>query len=656
MQTTSFQVRQELRRGRDETILVTIFANFFLGGIALGVSYAIWQNVLPGFLLTLFMFGTPIWRNWKKRKLSAGAFGLNAAYRAIAQGKLGEAEELLLTVEQFNRDRWAKRLISIQRAHIALRRGDLKAAKLELDESLSLADDGSFKTNTGYQIEGAHAMRAFVNAGLGDREAALSDAAWVRSLPHASPEALARVTLAEAILLERAGEREALRALIDTERTLLLEHTHPRERAIVRAFQRMLKVSTSSVYRERAPEEVPHSVDEPDLDDWVARVAPGAAGFVRKQKRAQPQSPQEAQWEAQRKHFEMQQAHQMLDANVRQAQWRQPFVAMPGHVRNTKSNSQRNLFVALGTVGVLMLAIFVVPALWGLVSTTNVSAPAEDGTFAGTAVAGVLGALALGGATYAFIRRAHKRKLQQEQLAPAHRAAVQRTSASFAASSMPDLAALTEGPDDVLAAQGHMMIASGAEQRGEWSLVLQECDKGIARLWSVPNQHRADILYPDLHSLRAFALACMGRYADAEIALRFLGPSYPHFERATFRVRLVELLQSVGAQPAATFAELHALELPLSVREELLADLVRAVATPDSAGLGEVARLRDELEKTQHARAWVSSICPALLNAFVGQHETDLSDLSYQRAEEREAEAEMETDLTNHPARVMFNR
>jgi hypothetical protein len=121
-------------------------------------------------------------------------------------------------------------------------------------------------------------------------------------------------------------------------------------------------------------------------------------------------------------------------------------------------------------------------------------------------------------------------------------------------------------------------------------------------------------------------------------------------------VRIVELLQSVGAQPAATFAELHALELPLSVREELLADLVRAVAAPDSAGLGEVARLRDELEKTEHARAWVSSICPALLNAFVGQHETDLSDLSYRRVQESEAEAEMETDLTNHPARVMFNR
>jgi hypothetical protein len=90
----------------------------------------------------------------------------------------------------------------------------------------------------------------------------------------------------------------------------------------------------------------------------------------------------------------------------------------------------------------------------------------------------------------------------------------------------------------------------------------------------------------------------------------------------------------VGAKPAATFVETYALELPLSVREELLSDLARAVASPESAGLGEIARLREELDKTENARAWINSICPGLLTAFLGQQEADISDLGQVRVRE----------------------
>jgi hypothetical protein len=203
-----------------------------------------------------------------------------------------------------------------------------------------------------------------------------------------------------------------------------------------------------------------------------------------------------------------------------------------------------------------------------------------------------------------------------------------------------------------------MLIATAAEKRGEWVLVLQECDKAIARLWSPQNRQRADILYPDLHSLRAFALASMGRYADAEAALRWLGVTYPHYERAMYRVRLVELLQSVGPKQAATFAETYALELPLSVREELLSDLARAVAAPESAGMGEIARLREEIDKTENARQWINSICPGVLTAFLGQQETDISDLDHAAYEppptdEELAEQEIEDELAGVAPRVM---
>jgi hypothetical protein len=46
---------------------------------------------------------------------------------------------------------------------------------------------------------------------------------------------------------------EALREHLTRERRLLLEHTHPRERAIVRGYQRMLKAKSTTVYRTSAP-------------------------------------------------------------------------------------------------------------------------------------------------------------------------------------------------------------------------------------------------------------------------------------------------------------------------------------------------------------------------------------------------------------------
>src|SRR5262249_31352419 len=62
-------------------------------------------------------------------------------------------------------------------------------------------------------------------------------------------------------------------------RTLLLEATAPRERALVRGLQRMLKVSATSVYRQPPPRD-PAPANEPSLGDWAARFAPAIAPFV----------------------------------------------------------------------------------------------------------------------------------------------------------------------------------------------------------------------------------------------------------------------------------------------------------------------------------------------------------------------------------------
>lgn len=666
------ELHREYIRGRGEVIALSILGTLFLGlWISIGISMAAFDSVWPGLMASAAMVGLPIWNNRRKRSLRAATLGLNAAYRSIALGRLMDAEILLDTVSGFSRSRWSKRLMLIQRALVSLRRGDLPQAKATLDEALAIPVDGKFKANSSYQIEGAHAMRAFVNAGLGDRDAALGDVAWIRSLPSPSPEALARVALAEAILLERAGERDALRELLDRERVLLLEHTHPRERAIVRAFQRMLKVTQKSVYRVQAPQEQIPTGDEPELDDWVAKITPGAAQFVRKGKkdRAQLNGQQISYVERQQVAATQLVNQQMMAAQ----QYGRSFpVYSAAGLKNTRSTSQRNGLIALGSVGVVALLVGVAWVSEYVSAAAPTVGPGlsnyEAPSLGAPVIALLIGTLTLGGAVYAGVRRSYRKKLQRDQLKPVARGAAAAAPSPGATvhasvSALPDMSTLTEGPDDVLAAQGHMLLATGAEKRGDWYAVLENCDKGIARLWSPNERQRADILYPDLHSLRAFALACLGRYADAEAALRWLGATYPHLERAVFRVRLVELIQMGRLPEASSYAETQALELPLSVREELLADLARAVVSPETAGLGEVARLREEIDKTENAKNWVLSISPGLLAAFTHGMETDIEDLAHispvtghvrvaprPLTLEEEAERELDAELEAHLA------
>ena len=223
-------------------------------------------------------------RGVHRRRWNLVVGALNTSFNLIALGKLGEAEALLCAIAAAPRFVWVQRLTDIQRAVIAIRRGDMEVAERHLNDAIARPLGRLAREDSHLQIEGAHALRAFVRAARGRREAALEDVARVRGSATAGDDALARVALAEAMILERSGQREELRALLERDRELLIEHTHPRERAIVRAFQRMLRASAGSVYRQTAPREpepVAPGVEEPKLSDWVAKIAPGAAPFVR---------------------------------------------------------------------------------------------------------------------------------------------------------------------------------------------------------------------------------------------------------------------------------------------------------------------------------------------------------------------------------------
>src|SRR5262249_50695898 len=74
----------------------------------------------------------------------------------------------------------------------------------------------------------------------------------------------------------------ALAGLLRRERTLLLEATDPRERAIVRGLQRLVRAPATSVYRKQpAPPKTARDAEEPALMDWVLAVAPDVAPFVK---------------------------------------------------------------------------------------------------------------------------------------------------------------------------------------------------------------------------------------------------------------------------------------------------------------------------------------------------------------------------------------
>jgi hypothetical protein len=176
----------------------------------------------------------------------------------------------------------------------------------------------------------------------------------------------------------------------------------------------------------------------------------------------------------------------------------------------------------------------------------------------------------------------------------------------------------------VAAAQARLVLASNAERRGDFATVITECRLGIGRLVDPRSRAEADILYPDLIALCAFALAASGLSDEADAELALLGPTYPHHARAVFRVRLVQGLRRRDYAQAARWVEQGAADLPLSIREELLADIVRALHAPSQAGAGEIERIKDELRRSQERRRWLDTVVPGIVSAFERSGEVDM--------------------------------
>ena len=585
-------------------------SGLFAGGLSLvllaGFIGLVAFPSLTGFLGVLVGAGM-ITADVRRRRIGDAAQLLAASFRAISLGRLADADTLLAFADA-TPAAWSRRIADVQRAIVHLRRGDTEPALKRLDAAIARPIGRYARDNALYQIEAAHALRAFTRASLGDAEGARRDIAAVRARQGVSAESLARVSLAEAIVLERSGGRDALRALLDRDKGLLLESCHPRERAIVRAYQRMVRVTTTTAYRAAPPrEEEEHHGDEPLLLDWVARIAPGAAAFVRAPKaHTGPAGPRVEMLPEGRAggHRQLLEDRAITAANV-----------------GKRSNRLRALAALAGVSAAIVGVFAIVTALVEAVPDPHLLDAVPDPSRIGASVAWIpilpialfALAVALGAAGFRVSSRVRHASHGERSRLGVARDAIGRGDLDAASAA---LKGLEVREHDRLAAHASALQATIAERRCDAEAMLEAASTGLGRLARV-SPHDAAMLQPELIAQRALALTLLDRHVEAAAELVLLAErTSPMRERDLFRVRLIGLARAGKLAEAARWIEQESGDLPLGVRDELLADLVRAAAAPDSAGLGEIERLEHELRTEPEIKRWIEWVAPSLLHAF----------------------------------------
>jgi hypothetical protein len=279
------EITIETARGRRDFYGLIVAAIFF--GVYLGPGLSEWvggpeMTPLHAILMVamaIFMIGS-IGLTAREE-----ADALKRARAAESEGAIEEATQLLNKLAEREGVRWVRREAEVDLARIAFRAGELGKAEIHLNVAIA-GPKGIFgRWRYGQVIEEARSLRALVRAARGDEEGARKDIAEVRKAKgkqRGRGSARGRAALADAIGLERRGDRAGLKALLDRERKRIDKLTEPRERAIAAALEeRAHEAEGASVYRQRAPgsQVVVAAVASayPELDAWVAQILKRAA-------------------------------------------------------------------------------------------------------------------------------------------------------------------------------------------------------------------------------------------------------------------------------------------------------------------------------------------------------------------------------------------
>lgn len=566
--------------------VAVVYASFGAAFLLLGCLLFVVGAGFGGLLLVALgalAVGLGIWQ----RRAGADVQRVNVAYAALSQGRIDDARALLDEAERTVRLAYLRRSLDLQGAILAVSEGDLAAAKARLDHAIAAPRSLLAGSWEHMNVASAHAQRAVVHAILGDRAAAEADAKAAQESRWAAPETLGRATIARAIVLERAGDRAALQEHLEQHRTLV-DVAPPVERAIGRGLSRALRLPASSVYRRPAPRAQSGS----RLSALLAQVSPAAAAAIEladaageREAPAPPAEPEAA-------------AMQRVTASRAMA-------TQQGGA-STKTRLKRALFIWIALVAVLTLLWFVLLPGAPRQPRPGPPPPSSDSALAFFQLFPLLFV-----AIFGFLL------LEQRSLTASLFTAAREIAIGQTARGRTRLEKIVRTRYQLLAAQAALHLAHLSEREGDLASALRWCDQGIGKLGSAfARAASTDILRPELISERAFVLAAMDRTAEAEAELAVLArehPTYPFMPRTLFRVRMIQRLRANDLAGAAAIARGRTPELPLTSRDDLLADVVIATDGDDDEAR---AHLREEVRRFAEGERWMSTVAPAALVAF----------------------------------------
>jgi len=600
--TATKPVHPVTRVGRRSVVVGTLF---ILAALGAGLTSEAPMTGVPVAALLGVAGGLLVWHGSVLRAVGIANAILTESYALLTRGKLDDAERAHAALPASTaRNRAIARALSVQRAQIALARGDSEAALRHANDALADRRVGLL-TSDGEKVSITEALglRAVARAALGEVDSVSSDVAEIEASRYARPAPLARARLAQAVVLARRGERPALAEHLAAHAGVILEHVMPRERSLVRALRALARSSGKSVYREAA-RPGPEATEASAVREWIARVAPDAAAFA----------PREVFVE--------------LDAA--------PAAVDPGALRDIAADrrvaaarvKERSPALVVG-LWVVLVALFL--AIWQFLTpaapnvadggrddeptVTEPRAVQSSGSTSalGTPFLAFAAGLVAAGAVIARGRRYNRAAIAAERALAlgddrtAERIFRAHTKARFA----------------LVKASAHLQLAALAVRRGSFGVAIDETDAGIAVIASntTAKAMGTDAIAPGLIAERAFALAAVGRLAEAETELATMTAAYPSYfrgPRATFGVRLVSAIRRGDLREAARVARSRGSELPLDLRTDLLADVVLA-ATGEPTSTDERERIDAELRAMPDVATWIDAIAPDLTRRAVQQ-------------------------------------
>lgn len=538
---------------------------------ALGVFSAAALGVGLGPALLLVCAWYMIWSGTAVIRSARGAQIVNLAFARGASAQYDEALALLDEADARIKTRYLQRATQLQRAHIALQRGELDQS-IEAATRASAAPSGVLgrEYQRTYAVN-ARAIRALSNALAGHDAAALEDADHAEADERTDAAGLGRVLLARLAVAERSGERGRMRELCRGPlATFVTGELSPRERALYRTYRIQAFATGPGAYREqRHPDAAPEA---PTLATSEPSLAPA------RKVAADPKLVE------------------TLAAQRTASGWQ----------------SARRMGVrALGAWLGLMVVLF---SIWRLLEGTRTHGVgaherARTGeTFLASSMTVV--ALVLGGTILWAVLRVRRALVAQRAHVRARRALWLDDGARF----VEQIQVVRSSGLVQNQVMADAFEADRAYAHADFDRAVQLTTSALDRLKGAPavRAMNIDLLVTGITERRACALAALGRQTEARAELALLlseCPSYAYRARAEYTVELLALISAGDLDAARELARACPQSAQISAREEMLGDLVRM---SEAASLDERSRVKSELAESPRLRAFVDAVAPGL--------------------------------------------